>query len=99
MKSALSHIPRTQHQMVASIILIAFVQETYEDAITQWRRTGRSAPIPVSHTGGTWTTRWPTVGVHDSPRNTGQISSTNPLERINKEIKQRTNVVSILPND
>ena len=28
-----------------------------------------------------------------------QIHSTNPLERLNKEIKRRTNVIGIFPNE
>ncbi len=28
-----------------------------------------------------------------------QIASTNPLERVNKEIKRRSNVIGIFPND
>ena len=33
------------------------------------------------------------------PGRWNQIYSTNPLERLNAEIKRRTNVVGILPND
>lgn len=28
-----------------------------------------------------------------------QLASTNPLERVNKEIKRRANVIGIFPND
>ena len=40
------------------------------------------------------------AGVHAFPRSHwSKIWSTNPLERVNKEIKRRTDVVGIFPNE
>ena len=40
------------------------------------------------------------AGVHGLPKaHRTQIASTNPLERVNAEIKRRTDVVGIFPND
>ena len=36
---------------------------------------------------------------HRTGRHWAQIASTNPLERVNKEIKGRSRVVGIFPND
>ncbi len=40
------------------------------------------------------------AGLHDLPReHRVQLHSTNPIERVNGEIKRRTEVVGIFPND
>jgi putative transposase len=40
------------------------------------------------------------AGLQDFPKeHWAKIHSTNPLERLNKEIKRRTNVVGIFPNE
>jgi putative transposase len=101
MRNALAHVPKQQHQMVAAVIRTAFVQETREEAIVQWRETGdrlrkrfpklaevmEEAETDVLAFMGFPKEHW------------RQLASTNPLERINKEIKRRANVVGIFPND
>jgi putative transposase len=101
MRNALAHVPRRQYQMVAAVIRTAFVQENQEQARIQWRETadklrGRfprladlmdEAEDDVLAFMGFPKEHWP------------QLASTNPLERVNKEIKRRARVVGIFPND
>jgi transposase-like protein len=101
MRNALAHVPRRQHQMVAAVIRTAFVQEDQTQARAQWRETadklrGRFAKLSALMDGAEDDVlafmafpkeHWP------------QLASTNPLERLNKEIKRRANVVGIFPND
>ena len=101
MRNALAHVPKKQHQMVASVIRTAFVQETAEDASRQWRETadqlrnrfGKLASImDAAEEDVLAFMRFP-------KEHWKQIASTNPLERLNKEIKRRTHVIGIFPND
>ena len=100
-RNALAHVPRKQHQMVAAVIRTAFVQEDQAQAKSQWRETAEKLRA-----------RFPKLGqVMDEAEddvlafmtfpkeNWPQIASTNPLERVNKEIKRRARVVEIFPND
>jgi putative transposase len=101
MRNALAHVPRRQHQMVAAVIRTAFVQEDQAQARAQWRETadklrGRfpklsalmdDAEEDVLAFMGFPKEHWP------------QLASTNPLERLNKEIKRRSRVVGIFPNN
>ena len=101
MRNALAHVPRKQHQMVAAVIRTAFVQEDQAQAKAQWRETADKLRV-----------RFPKLGeVMDQAEddvlafmtfpkeNWTQLASTNPLERVNKEIKRRARVVEIFPND
>ena len=101
MRNALAHVPRRQHQMVAALIRTAFVQEDPAQARAQWRenadklreRFTRLAELmdeaedDVLAFMGCPKEYWP------------QLASTNPLERVNKEIKRRAHGVGIFPND
>ena len=101
MRNALVHVGIKQRAMVAAAIRTAFVQETKDDAHKEWRTVAdrlrdRFPRLSVLMDGAENDVlaymafpkeHWP------------QIHSTNPLERLNREVKRRTNVVSIFPNE
>ena len=101
MRNALARVPKTRKAPVAALLKTVFVQETAEAARGQWR-----------HVADTLRERFPALAdLMDTSEadvlaymafpkeHWTQIHSTNPLERINKEIKRRTHVVGIFPND
>lgn len=101
MRNALAHAGAGQRNMVAAMLRTIFTQETEKAAREQWSKVsdGLRERYPklgrlmdearddvlafMSFPAGHWT----------------QIYSTNPLERLNAEIKRRTNVVGIFPTD
>lgn len=101
MRNALAHVPRRQHQMVAAVIRTAFVQENHAEARNQWRETADKLRD-----------RFPKLGdlmdqaeedvlafMHFPKEHWPQLASTNTLERLNKELKRRSRVIGIFPND
>ena len=101
MRNALGHVPRRQHQMVAAVIRTGFVQDNQEDARRQWRETadklrGRFAKLAEVMDNA----EHDVLAFMGFPKeHWSQIASTNPIERVNKEIKRRSRVVGIFPND
>jgi len=101
MRNALAHVPRRQHQMVAAVIRTAFVQEDQAQARAQWRETadklrGRFPKLSALMDG----TEDDVLAFMGFPKeHWPQLASTNPLERLNKEIKRRSWVVGIFPNN
>jgi len=101
MRNALAHVPRRQHQMVAAVIRTAFVQENLEQAGRQWRETADKLRAQLPRLAKLMDEAEDDVLAHVAlpKEHRASIASTNPLERLNKEIKRRARVVGIFPND
>ncbi len=101
MRNALAHVPKSQHSMVAAVIRTAFVQDDQALARVQWRETadklrGRFPKLSALMDEA----EDDVLAFMAFPKEVWpQLASTNPLERLNKEIKRRARVVEIFPND
>jgi putative transposase len=101
MRNALAHAGKTQRRMVSAAIGTVFVQESAETARKQWRSVADQLREKLPKLGALMDEAENDVlAFMTFPRaHWTQIHSTNPLERLNAEIKRRTNVVGIFPND
>jgi transposase-like protein len=101
MRNALAHVPKGQHTMVAAALRQAFLQPDAETAHHTWRQVADQLRP-----------RWPKLATlmdeseHDvlaymifPVQHRTKLHSTNPLERLNKEVKRRADVVGIFPNE
>jgi putative transposase len=99
-RNAQDLVPRHARSMVASAIRSIFEQPDERSAREQSGRVIESIRPRFPAVASLLTDAEPDLLVHftfpDSHRR--QIRSTNPLERLNKEIKRRTAVVGIFPN-
>ena len=100
MRNVLSSVPRGSQDMVASIIRTAFAQPDAAHVNTQFDEVARmlqkSHPKVAAMLGDA---RDDVLAFTGFPaRHWRQIWSTNPMERVNKEIKRRTDVVEVFPN-
>ena len=101
MRNALAHVPKGQHTVVAAAIRHAFVQPDHASATQTWR-----------HVADQLRARWPKLAtlmdeaeadvlayMSFPAQHRTKLHSTNPLERLNKEVKRRADVVGIFPNE
>jgi putative transposase len=101
MRNALALVPKGAQQMVAATIRTVFFQPDADSARATWRRVADG-----------FRPRWPRLAqlLDDAEdevltylafpqEHWRQIWSNNPQERLNKEIKRRTDVIGIFPNE
>jgi putative transposase len=100
MRNVLAHVPKGDKSIVAAAMRTIFAQSSQEAARQQLAEVVRAMEA-----------RWPkaaevlAAGEDDvlvymtfPPEHWSRIYSTNPLERVNREVKRRTNVVGIFPD-
>ena len=101
LRNALAHAGKGQRQMVLAMINTAFAQDNAEAASTQWRvvadQLRAKFPKLAALMDDSEADVLAFMGFPKAHR--VQIHSTNPLERLNAEIKRRTDVVGIFPNE
>src|SRR5689334_12119201 len=101
MRSALAHVGKGQQAMVAAALRQAFLQADETNAHRAWRQVADQLRP-----------RWSRLAAlmdeseHDvlaymgfPVQHRAKLHSTNPLERLNKEVKRRADVVGIFPNE
>jgi putative transposase len=101
MRNVLAHAGRQGRRVVAAFIGTAFVQDDAETASRQWRAVADQLRPKVPKLAAVMDAAETDVLAFMSfPKDhRPKIHSTNPIERLNGEIKRRTDVVGIFPNE
>ena len=100
-RNALAHAGKSQRRIVAAWIGTAFAEADQDAAHRQWRAVADQLRSRVPRLAELMDAAEHDVLAHmgfPAPHR-AKISSTNPLERVNGEIKRRSDVVGIYPNE
>ncbi|RWL24140.1 MAG: IS256 family transposase, partial [Mesorhizobium sp.] len=101
MRNVLAHAGKSGRRVGSAFIATAFAQETAEAASTQWRAVADQIRPKVPKLATIMDDAEPDVLAYMTfpKEHRAKLHSTNPIERLNGEIKRRTEVVGIFPND
>ena len=99
-RNAIARVPRSAQQMVAATIRTVFVQPDVPSAREQWRRVADGFRPRFPQLAALLDAAEPDVLAYLGfpPEHWRQAWSNNPLERLNREVKRRTDVVGIFPD-
>ena len=100
-RNALAHAGKSGRRVVSAFIATAFAQETPEAAKIQWRKVADQLRPTVPKLAALMDSAEDDVLAYMNfpPQHRAKLHSTNPLERVNGEVKRRTEVVGIFPNE
>ena len=101
MRNALAHAGKSGRRVVSAFIATAFAQETPEAASQQWRSVADQMRPKLPKLAALLDDAEPDVLAYMTfpKEHRAKLHSTNPIERLNGEIKRRTEVVGIFPNE
>lgn len=101
MRNALAHAGKSGRRVVSAFIGTAFAQDTPEAASQQWRSVADQMRPKLPKLATLMDDAEPDVLAYMTfpKEHRAKLHSTNPIERLNGEIKRRTEVVGIFPNE
>jgi transposase-like protein len=101
MRNVLAHAGRSGRRVVSAFIATAFAQDDAQTAKVQWRKVADQLRPKVARLAALMDEAEPDVLAYMGfpAQHRVKLHSTNPLERLNGEIKRRTEVVGIFPNE
>jgi len=101
MRNALAHAGKSGRRVVSAFVATAFAQEDAASARSQWRQVADQLKPKLPKLAALMHEAETDVLAYMSfpKEHRAKLHSTNPLERVNGEIKRRTEVVGIFPNE
>lgn len=101
MRNVLAHAGRQGRRVVSAFVATAFAQDDAEAARQQWRKVADQLRPKLRKLAEMMDQAEPDVLAYMAfpQAHRAKLHSTNPIERLNGEIKRRTDVVGIFPNE
>ena len=101
MRNVSAHAGKSARRVVTAFMSAAFAQDTADAAKGQWRKVADQVRPSLPKLAGLLDEAETDVLAYMTfpPAHRAKLHSTNPLERLNGEIKRRTEVVGIFPNE